>query len=169
VSGRRDDDFRKALPGVRPLRDRDKVRPKPAPAAPAPAPAAPAPERPRFVVEQRDGLVFARREDVARRRLADLRTGRTSVDREIDLHGLRASQAERALLGSLARAQQEGARCVLVIHGAGLHSPSEPVLKDALPGWLMEGAVAGEILAFASAPQSLGGPGATLVLLRRPR
>jgi DNA-nicking Smr family endonuclease len=167
VSRRRKDGPDWSLPGVRPLRDRDKLRPKPAPDATA-APEQ-TPSRPRFVVEESDGLRFARREDVARRRLADLRAGRVPVDREIDLHGLRAREAKRALLDALVRAQRSGARCVLVIHGAGLHSASGAVLKDALPGWLMEGACEGEILAFASAPQALGGAGATLVLLRRPR
>jgi DNA-nicking Smr family endonuclease len=43
------------------------------------------------------------------------------------------------------------------------------VLRDALPEWLSSQPLSRLILAFARAPRGLGGPGATLVLLRRDR
>jgi DNA-nicking Smr family endonuclease len=58
---------------------------------------------------------------------------------------------------------------VLIIHGRGLHSKSGPVLREALPEWLSSQPLSQGIMAFASAPRGLGGPGATLVLLRRDR
>ncbi|MGH0033351.1 MAG: Smr/MutS family protein [Myxococcota bacterium] len=125
--------------------------------------------RARFVFED-DGAAFqGRRDDVGRRTLADLRAGRVAVDREVDLHGLLARDARRELLAELADALRAGDRCVLVIHGAGHHSREGPVLRRKLPGWLMEGPRAGDVLAFASAPRKLGGAGASLVLLRRVR
>lgn len=157
---------------MKPLRGRDKLRPRPEPAGGAREPRSADPvagEAPRFLVERTGSGIRARREDVSRRTLSDLAAGRTPVEREVDLHGLAAAEAERALVLALRGAQREGVRCVLVIHGAGLHSESGPVLKDALPAWLMEGGHAREILAFATAPRERGGPGATLVLQRRPR
>jgi DNA-nicking Smr family endonuclease len=58
---------------------------------------------------------------------------------------------------------------VLAIHGRGLHSEARAVLRRALPEWLQAAPLADLVLAFASAPPALGGPGATLVLLRRER
>lgn len=159
--------FAAALGDVKPLRDRDKLRSPPEPAVGAPRPAPPRPRH--FVIEREGDDVFARGTDVSRRRLADLRAGRIAPQREVDLHGMTASSARSVLLDTLALAQQGGARCVLVIHGAGHHSPGSPVLKAALPDWLQEDAIAREVLAFATAPARLGGPGASLVLLRRPR
>jgi DNA-nicking Smr family endonuclease len=56
---------------------------------------------------------------------------------------------------------------VLVIHGRGRHSESEPVLKDALLEWLAQPPLGPLVLAFASATGGDGGVGATYVLLRR--
>lgn len=124
---------------------------------------------PRFVIEWEGDDVFARAADVSRRQLADLRAGRVEVDGEADLHGLSSAEARRALDGALASALRDGLRCLLVIHGAGHHSVSGPVLKRAVPDWLANAKSAGDILAFATAPARHGGRGACLVLLRRAR
>jgi DNA-nicking Smr family endonuclease len=123
----------------------------------------------RFVIESEGDDVYARAADVPRRQLAELRAGRVEVDGEIDLHGLTAAEARRALDRALADALRDGLRCLLVIHGTGHHSVSGPVLKRALPDWLASAPAAGDILAFATAPARHGGPGACLVLLRRAR
>ena len=158
--------FAGALPGVRPLAGRDKLRPGPEP----PVAARPVTARARrFVIEREGDDVFARAEDVSRRQLAELRAGRMAVERETDLHGLSPADAKRALHRALAGALRDGVRCLLVIHGAGHHSVSGPVLKRALPEWLEHAPAAGDILAFATAPARHGGPGASLVLLRRAR
>ena len=167
MSDERDDDFASSLGNVKPLAGRDKLRPRPAPKRVAPSPGSPS--APHFVDESTGGRVEARREDVPRRTLADLRAGRIPHDAELDLHGLRSGEARAALDAALADARAAGARCVLVIHGAGHHSEGKAVLRDALPGFLLEGRHAGELLAFATAPRDLGGPGASLVLLRRAR
>ena len=49
-----------------------------------------------------------------------------------------------------------GERCVLVVHGKGLHSADEPVLRNALPKWLGDPCLEGGILAFVPAqPRAL--------------
>jgi DNA-nicking Smr family endonuclease len=70
---------------------------------------------------------------------------------------------------TLARVHAEGGRCVLVIHGRGRHSETEPILKEALLDWLAEPPVGSLVLAFSSALGRDGGVGATYVLLRRER
>jgi DNA-nicking Smr family endonuclease len=107
--------------------------------------------------------------DVSREILAELRRGRREPDREVDLHRLLARDAKALLLRELAEAIGNGERCVLVIHGRGLHSEGGAVLREAVPGWLTSAPIAERVMAFAPAPPRLGGPGATLVLLRRSR
>jgi DNA-nicking Smr family endonuclease len=68
----------------------------------------------------------------------------------------------------LREARNQGKRCVLVVHGRGLHSKDQlPVLKDALRNWLASARFGRHVLAFASARQVDGGAGAIYVLLRR--
>ena len=171
MSGKRDDreggGFADALGDVKPLAGREKLRPRPKPSK-RPPQHSPARSR-RFVVERRGDDVFARAEDVSRKQLADLRAGRVPVEREVDLHGLDAASARHRLLDVLGDAREAGIRCVLVIHGVGHHSASGPVLKAALPEWLQDVSIGDAVLAFATAPQREGGPGASLVLLRRGR
>jgi len=73
------------------------------------------------------------------------------------------------MLAAIERGRADGRRCLLVIHGVGRHSEAGPVLKRAIPEWLQEDAVAGSVLAFATAPAGGGGAGAMYVLLRRAR
>jgi DNA-nicking Smr family endonuclease len=110
-----------------------------------------------------------RAEDVSRAILAKLRRGEPAPEREVDLHRLDARAARRLLRSELEAAIRAGERCVLVIHGRGLHSDAGAVLRDALPGWLTAAPLADRVQAFAPAQRSRGGSGATLVLLRRSR
>lgn len=106
---------------------------------------------------------------VDRRTLRRLRQGRVPVDRTLDLHGLDAASAQERVADTLRRMGDRGERCLLIVHGRGLHSESWPVLKQALTGWLAAPPHGRRVLAFVSAPVELGGTGATLVLLRRRR
>ena len=68
----------------------------------------------------------------------------------------------------LRQARAAGKRCVLIVHGRGLHSRDQlPVLKEALRGWLATHRLARHVLAFATARPADGGGGAVYVLLRR--
>ena len=54
-----------------------------------------------------------------------------------------------------------------VVHGKGLRSKNQPVLRSALPEWLGDPRLEGRVLACAPAQPGDGGRGATYVLLRR--
>ena len=93
-----------------------------------------------------------------------LRKGKWSIQRQIDLHGLRSDAAREALGSFIRESHQQGIRCVRVIHGKGLGSPGKtPVLKDKVHRWLVQKA---EVVAFVQAPPMQGGAGALVVLLQ---
>jgi DNA-nicking Smr family endonuclease len=93
-----------------------------------------------------------------------LREGRWSIQRQIDLHGLRIDEAREALGRFVREAHQHGLRCVRVVHGKGLGSPGRmPVLKGRVQRWLVQ---KNEVLAFVQARPADGGAGAVVVLLR---
>ncbi|MBK0394474.1 Smr/MutS family protein [Ramlibacter algicola] len=93
-----------------------------------------------------------------------LRKGHWSIQREIDLHGLRVEDAREALADFMREAHKAGVRCVRVVHGKGLGSPGKtPVLKGKVHGWLVQKK---EVLAFVQARGDEGGAGALVVLLR---
>ncbi|BDG09191.1 Smr/MutS family protein [Anaeromyxobacter paludicola] len=97
-----------------------------------------------------------------------LRKGEFAVQGHVDLHGLTRAEARAEVEAFLRAARTAGKRCVLVVHGRGLHSDDQvPVLKEALKTWLAQGRFARHVLAFASARPSDGGTGAVYVLLRR--
>ncbi|HSW18882.1 MAG TPA: Smr/MutS family protein [Ramlibacter sp.] len=99
--------------------------------------------------------------DVTRR----LRRGDWSIQREIDLHGLRRDDAREALSAFIREAHRHGVRCVRVVHGKGLGSPGKvPVLKGKVQGWLVQ---KNEVMAFVQAKASDGGAGALVVLLKQ--
>jgi len=60
-----------------------------------------------------------------------------------------------------------GRRAVLIIHGRGLSSPHEPVLKTKVYQWLTSAPWHKWVIAFTSARLCDGGAGATYVLLRQ--
>ena len=100
--------------------------------------------------------------------LRRLRRGDFSVQGHIDLHGMTRDEAKRAVDEFLKKARIAGKRCVLLVHGRGLHSKDQvPILKDALRSWLATARFGRHVLAFATARPSDGGAGAIYVLLRR--
>lgn len=97
-----------------------------------------------------------------------LRAGGFPRQGRVDLHGLGRDEARAALESFIARSRVAGWRCVLVVHGRGLHSEAGvPVLKQGVQQWLTRGPVARHVLAFCSARPEDGGAGAVYVLLRR--
>ena len=93
-----------------------------------------------------------------------LRAGHWSIQRQLDLHGLRVDEAREALGEFIRTAHKNGIRCVRVVHGKGLGSPGKsPVLKSRVQRWLVQ---KHEVLAFVQARPVDGGAGAMLVLLQ---
>jgi DNA-nicking Smr family endonuclease len=80
-----------------------------------------------------------------------------------DLHGRSADDARRKLSRFLDDSAAVRRRCVLVIHGRGLHSGNAPVLKDRVIDWLSTSPA--PIRGFCSARPADGGTGALYVLL----
>jgi DNA-nicking Smr family endonuclease len=109
-----------------------------------------------------DELLAFRREHVSERTLRRLKRGEYATQDEIDLHHLRAQDAEQLLKAFLNEARAGSRQCVRVIHGKGLRSDGAPVLMMLVDRVLRQ---RGDVLAFASAPTALGGAGAALVLL----
>jgi DNA-nicking Smr family endonuclease len=103
-----------------------------------------------------------RRPEIGERTLKQLKRGGFSVQDEIDLHSLRASDAEILLKRFLNEARSGMNCCVRIVHGKGLRSEGAPVLKMLVDRVLRQ---RGDVLAFASAPVNQGGSGAILVLL----
>ena len=99
--------------------------------------------------------------------LRRLRNGEFPPDARVDLHGLHLPAARRAVHESIQRVIAQSKRCVLVVHGRGRHSETEPVLKEAFLEWLAEPPIGPRVLAFTSARGRDGGVGATYVLVRR--
>ena len=95
-----------------------------------------------------------------------LHRGDFSIQAHIDLHGLVVAQAKEAFENFLDDAIRSGKRAVLIIHGRGISSPGEPVLKNKVSEWLTRSHWRKWVIAFTSAQSYDGGAGATYVLLR---
>ena len=111
-----------------------------------------------------DEQLSFRRKGIGRDVVHKLRAGHWSIQRQIDLHGLRTDDAREALGTFIRQAHRQGLRCVRVVHGKGLGSPGRmPVLKGRVHSWLVQ---KNEVLAFVQARPAEGGAGALVVLLR---
>ena len=110
-----------------------------------------------------DAELSFRRKGVGADVLARLRRGQWTIQRQLDLHGLRRDAARDALSAFVRQAERDGLRCVRIVHGKGNGSPGrEPVLKDKVKRWLVQ---KNQVIAFTQASAVDGGHGALLVLL----
>ena len=150
-----DDDVRPLSGEARPPRRGGAPR---APVAEAPVP---------FKVEHLGEEFEGRAPGVSKRDLRRFGAVATEFLREVDLHGLTATEARAAVFQALADAREEGERWLHVIHGRGLRSEGEAVLRRALPGWLTEAPHGAFVLAFRCSSRLPGATGATRVWLRR--
>ena len=111
-----------------------------------------------------DAALSFRREGIGADVLVRLRRGLWTIQRQLDLHGLRREGARDALAAFIRQAERDGLRCVRIVHGKGNGSPGrEPVLKDKVKRWLVQ---KNQVIAFTQASAADGGHGALLVLLR---
>jgi DNA-nicking Smr family endonuclease len=81
----------------------------------------------------------------------------------LDLHGKTKVEAELAINTFITTAVRQGLEKVLIIHGKGIHSESEPVLASWVQKSLEENPMVG---AFGSADKNSGGRGATWARIR---
>jgi len=120
-----------------------------------------------FIISQTPEYMEGTGHHVPRSIAEQLHQGRFSIQDHIDLHGMDAAGATEAVERFLQRATAQGLRSVLIIHGRGLSSPGEPVLKTRLRELLASNRWRKWILAFSSARSCDGGAGATYVLIRK--
>jgi len=158
AAGDDDDLLREAMRGVVPLGDRERAVVKPAKAI------RPVTQPPvSFTVNDDEG----RAPGVNKKELAKLRSGGFEVEHRLDLHRARADAAKQLVVRHIGDAVAQVQRCVLIVHGKGLHSGGAPVLRELVVQVLTSGACAKHVLAFCPALPKHGGRGATYVLLRR--
>lgn len=168
------DEFREAVVGVTPLKERSRV--EHSPAAPSPLPlkrweddqqvmlASVSDEFEADTLLQTDAELSFQRPGVGPDVLRKLRRGEWIIQDEIDLHGCRVEEARELLALFLRDVLKQGLRCVRVVHGKGLGSRGkQPVLKGKARAWLAQRE---EVIAFCQARAVDGGSGALVVLLR---
>ncbi|MEL6677831.1 MAG: Smr/MutS family protein [Pseudomonadota bacterium] len=114
--------------------------------------------------------------DMDRKRFDTLRRGKLAPQARIDLHGMTADRAHRALISFVLRARSDGLRLILVITGKGKRRDPDAiiperqgVLRHAVPEWLRQPPTGPMILQIATAHRKHGGEGAYYVYLRRQR
>ncbi len=168
-----------ATDGAAPLQDRSaRVKPPPQPIAAAPLldPELEADDQRRALVEgvvpfdigDSDEYIEGHARGLDPRVVRKLKRGEFAVQGHVDLHGLTREEAKAEVDAFLRRSRQAGKRCVLLVHGRGIHSKDQvPVLKEALRSWLATARFGRHVLAFATARPQDGGAGAVYVLLRR--
>jgi DNA-nicking Smr family endonuclease len=92
---------------------------------------------------------------------------RTRASETLDLHGMNQREARDALVGFVRQCHKRGLTVLCVIHGKGQHSDGGVgVLRDLVLDTLTQSAAATLVLAFATAPETLGGTGALLIELK---
>jgi DNA-nicking Smr family endonuclease len=126
-------------------------------------------ERDAFQVRREGERHFGLARGIDRKHLKRLQRDQVQIDGELDLHGLTAREARKALAEAIQEAFTQDMRCLLVIHGRGRHSPGDAVLRKSLPDWLAAPPNGRLVMAFASVGAGDRGAGATTVLLRRRR
>jgi DNA-nicking Smr family endonuclease len=121
-----------------------------------------------FDISATDEYIEGAAPGIDRKLVRKLRRGEYSVQAHLDLHGLVSEEARVEVERFFGESRTNGHRCVLIIHGRGLHSKeSVPVLKERMKVWLTRGRISRGVLAFATARPADGGAGALYVLLRR--
>ena len=106
---------------------------------------------------------------IDKRTVQRLKRGQLPIEARLDLHGLTQKEAHGRLDIFLARAQDRGLRCVLVITGKGRVSQDGGILRQMVPRWLNTPPSRGRVLSMSQAQPKDGGGGALYLLLRKRR
>lgn len=155
--------FLDAMGDVTPLGARDRLPVKPPPASPVVR--VEIPPEVTLRVEGDGQRYMARGAGVSHTQVAELRSGKIHVEDTLDLHGATVERGIAELKKFLIEARRLGRRCVLIVHGRGLHSEGGAPLREAVLAELL-GPLSGLVHAMSSASPASGGDGATYVMLR---
>jgi DNA-nicking Smr family endonuclease len=93
--------------------------------------------------------------------------GELRVTRVLDLHGATRPLAYSALVSQIHAMAASQERVLMVITGKG--RVNDGVLKQSLPQWMNDASIRPHIVAAVPAPYHMGGEGAVLILIKRPR
>lgn len=142
--------------------------------APRPPPAAPAPAKPPPPPRPLPGLAHGVTPGLDKRSAERMKKGEMEIEARLDLHGMTQDAAHGALVSFIARAYDNGRRCVLVITGKGnregkMYRDGMGVLRANVPRWLNQSPCRERILSFSYARPRDGGEGALYVLIKRRR
>ena len=154
--------FLAAIDGTAPLPGRDRV-----PVPPKPASVVRVVELPsevKLTVEGDGRSYTARAPGVSRVQAAELRAGKVHVEETMDLHGMTV-EVGLARLREFVVTAAKLRRCVLIVHGRGLHSEHGAPLREAVLAELL-GPLSGFVRVLATAAPAHGGEGATYLVLR---
>ncbi len=160
-----DSEFARMVPGVRRLRQ-DRVNPYPhRPARASRSVQRDAPRETRMTAvsvgtpAESAGFDHGLQRKLQRR----IRQGEIRPQASLDLHGLRQHEALAALDEFLDEVLATGLRMVVIVHGQGLRSERDAVLKPLVQRWL---ASQSQVLAWCPAQPRDGAAGATYAYLR---
>ena len=147
--------------------------PKSSPKSPLKPPTKKTTKRPEVIVSAPRALTSP---TMDRRNFNRLQKGQMPIDARLDLHGMTVEQAKLRLKSFLLNAHAQGDRVILVITGKGLRSgfdefnrPNRGVIREGLPQWVKDKALAPMIVQITPAHRQHGGDGAFYLYLRRKR
>ena len=150
-----------------------KPAPKSSPKSPPKLPTKKTTKRPEVIVSAPRALTSP---TMDRRNFNRLQKGQMPIDARLDLHGMTVEQAKLRLKSFLLNAHARGDRVILVITGKGLRSgfdefnrPNRGVIREGLPQWVKDKALAPMIVQITPAHRQHGGDGAFYLYLRRKR
>ena len=171
-----DDVFRKAMAGVKPLKNRPATVQPPTPPTPGqlrrreaavsrdlePDPnSLPAGEAPQLAPDETTEF---KKDGVQPRVMRKLKRGQFPIEGYLDLHHHTVRQARDSVHRFLAESRDQARRCVAIVHGRGELSETPARLKSHVVHWMRE---APGVVAYTNAPARDGGTGVLYVLLGR--
>jgi DNA-nicking Smr family endonuclease len=95
-----------------------------------------------------------------------LETGKLYIDGKLDLHNLTIDNAYNRTFNFIENAFLNKLKCLLIITGKGLHSPTNNTIKNNLTQWFKQPFFANKIIKYTDATKKDGGSGAIYVLLK---
>lgn len=127
---------------------------------------------PGFGLKPAEGAPVPTQAGIDRRTSDRLKRGEMQIERRLDLHGMRQSEAQDRLTRFLLDCHDADCRCVLVITGKGNRFNPEQeagILRRQLPVWIGMTPLSPIVLSYSKARPKDGGDGAFYILLRRRR